>query len=83
MGTHLKELLILSHDMSRGALLLALPYVGRSLDNFPELVGEIVLTSHRATVHCDAWSNWRRGDRQDGQNHPFRPSIFVGEAEEM
>jgi hypothetical protein len=60
--THLEKLLILGHNVSRGALLLALPYVGRRLDNLTELVGEIVLASHRTAVYCNTWPNRRRGD---------------------
>jgi hypothetical protein len=81
--THLKELLILCYNMSRGAFLLALPYVGGGLDDLTKLISEIVLASHRTTVHCDARPNWRRGNRQNGQNHPLRASIFVGEPKEM
>jgi len=76
-------LFILSHDVSRGTFLLALPYVGGGLDNFTKLISEIVLASHCTAVHCDARSNWGRGDRQDGQNHPLGTSIFVGEPKEM
>ena len=81
--THLKELLVLCHNMSRGAFLLALPYVCGGLDNLPKLISKIVLASHRAAVNCDARSNWGRGDGKDGQNHPLWTSIFVGEPKEM
>jgi hypothetical protein len=81
--THLKELLVLCHNMSWGPFLLALSYVGGGFDNLTELISEIVLASHRTAVHCDARSNWGRGDGQDGQNHPLWTSIFVRESKEM
>ena len=62
--------------------MLALPYVGRGLDNLTELISEIVLASHR-TVHCNARSNGRRGNGQDSQNHPLWTSVFIGEPMEM
>jgi hypothetical protein len=45
--------------------LLAFPDVGRGLDNLTELICEIVIASHRTTVHCDTWSNGGRGNWQD------------------
>jgi len=81
--THLEKLLVLRHNMSRGALLLALPYIGRSLDDLTELVGEIVLASHRTAVYCDTWPDRGGWDRKNGQNHPLRTGIFVGKPKEM
>src|ERR1700679_1386540 len=65
--------------MRRGAFLLALPYVGGGFDDLTKLISEIVLASHRTAVHCNARSNWGRGDGKDGQNHPLGTSIFVRE----
>ena len=42
-----EELLVFCHNMGRGDFLLALPYVGRGLDNLTKLISEIVLASHR------------------------------------
>jgi hypothetical protein len=63
--------------------LLASSDIRRSLDDIAQLVCQVILTSHRATINGNAGAHRRRRDGHDHQDHPFRTRILFGETKEM
>ena len=53
------------------------------LQDVTQLVRQVILASHCATVHSDTGSHRRWWDGHDSQNHPLRSSILFGKAKEV
>ena len=73
----LQEALKVMNNVSGRTLLDGLSNVAVCSNDITELVGQIIFVSETCagTVHRNGRTNWRRGHRQDGDNHPFGASL--------
>lgn len=78
--THLKQLDKLIDDVRRTALLLGFLQTRVRLDDFRQLVRQVVLCARLARGN-DGRSDGRRWDGQDGEHHPVRARKLVRETE--
>lgn len=73
---YLQKLFEFVNDVRGCALLFATTDVRRRLDDVSELVCQIILTAHRATIDSDTRSYRGRGYRKNREDHPLWPGIL-------
>jgi hypothetical protein len=74
---------MLANDMRGSTLLLTPPYMCGCLDDLAQFVRQVIFATHSTTVNCYTWTDRRRRNGHNGENHPLRTSVLIRKSYQM